>query len=78
MLGYVTPSYVDIKLKQKEKKQEKEILFKQKLYKRFNLGIFCRICRNRFGFENLIDNDKYVEITKTYNEYLTLKKLNLK
>jgi hypothetical protein len=39
---------------------------------------FVKFCRNRFDFEYILDNDNCVEITKIYNEYLTIKKLNLK
>ena len=39
---------------------------------------FVEFCRNRFGFDYILDNDKNVEISKIYKEYLTLKKLNLK
>ncbi len=34
---------------------------------------FVKFCRNRFGFDYILDNDYNVEITKIYNLYLTIK-----
>ena len=50
----------------------------QILYKISNLGLFCQICHDIFGTEYFNGHDKNTEINKFYNEYLTLKKLNLK
>ncbi len=48
-------------------------------YTRYQIWVcFDNFCSNRFGAEYLNDHDKYTEINKFYNEYLTLKKLNLK
>ena len=71
--------YVDIKMKIKRKEARDEYNHVIRSYTRYLIWMcFAEFCYNYFGFEYLNDNDKYVKITKIYNEYLTLKKLNLK
>ena len=69
--------YVDIKMKIKRKEARDEYNHVSRSYTRYLIWMcFAEFCYNYFGFEYLNDND--VKITKIYNEYLTLKKLNLK
>jgi hypothetical protein len=66
-----------MKIKRKEARDEYNHVSRS--YTRYLIWMcFAEFCYNYFGFEYLNDNDKYVKITKIYNEYLTLKKLNLK
>ncbi len=39
---------------------------------------FAEFCYNYFGVKYLHDHDKYVKIRNNYDDYLTLRKLNLK
>ena len=71
--------YVDLQMKKERKEARKGKYYISRCDTRTSIWVyFVSFCRNRFGFEYLIDNDKYVEINKIYNKYLTLKKLNLK
>ena len=71
--------YVNIKMKTERKKAREEKYYISRCDTRYTIWVyFVEFCRNRFGFDYLLDNDKYVEITKIYNEYLRIKKLNLK
>ncbi len=64
MLGYV-----DIKIKIERKEERKGKYHVSRSYTRYFIWLyFVEFCRNRFGIEYLIDNDKYVEINKIYNE----------
>jgi hypothetical protein len=71
--------YVDIKIKIERKEARKGNEYISRSYTRELIWVYIvEFCRNRFGFDYILDNDKCFEITKIYNEYLTLKKLNLK
>jgi hypothetical protein len=71
--------YVDTKIKIERKEARKGKYYGSRSDTRYLIWVyFVEFCRNRFGFEYLIDNDKYIEITKIYNDYLTIKKLNSK
>jgi hypothetical protein len=89
MLGYVD---IIFKIEKKSKKRKINIsrgntrisilvYFVEFCHNRTRISVwvyFVEFCHNRFGFEYVLDNDKYVEINNIYNEYLTIKKLNLK
>jgi hypothetical protein len=72
--------YVDIEIKIERKGTRKGKYFISRRDTRDLIWVyFVRFCRHRFGFDYLIENNnKYIEITKIYNEYLTKTKLNLK
>ncbi len=71
--------YVDIKIKIERKEARKGKVYVSRSYTRELIWIcFVEFCRNCFGFGYIIDNDNYVEIAKIYDEYLIIKKLNLK
>ena len=71
--------YIDIQMKIERKDARKGKYYISRSYKRELIWVyFVKFCRNRFDFEYILDNDNCVEITKIYNEYLTIKKLNLK
>ena len=71
--------YVDKKMKTERKEARDGKYYISRSYKRELIWVyFVKFCRNCFGFEYIIDNDNNFEITKIYDEYLTLKKLNLK
>jgi hypothetical protein len=71
--------YVDLKMKIIRKEARNEKYYISKSYTRYLIWLnFVYFCNNHFGSEYLNDHDKFIEITKIYNEYLTLKKLNLK
>ena len=68
--------YVDKKMKIKRKEARDEFNHVSRSYTRYLIwDCFAEFCYNDFGVKYLKDHDKYV---KFYNEYLTLKKLNLK
>ena len=72
-------NYVDIQMKIERKKARKMKLYMSREDTRMTIWIyFVNFCRNHFDFEYILDNDNCVDITKIYNEYLTIKKLNLK
>jgi hypothetical protein len=55
-----------------ERKEGKNYISRS--YARYLVWVYIvEFCNNRFGRDYLIDNENYVEITKIYNEYLTLK-----
>ena len=65
--------YVDIKLKIERKETRKVKYQVSKSDTRDLIWVyFVGFCRNHFGIQYLIDKDKYVEIYKFYNEYLTI------
>ena len=69
--------YVDIKMKIKRKEARDEYNHVSRSYTRYLIQVcFAEYFGEYFGIEYLNAND--VKITKIYNEYLTLKKLNLK
>jgi hypothetical protein len=69
-------NYVDIKIKTERKEARKEKYHISRSYTRYLIWVyFVKFCRYHFGFEFLNDNDKYVQITKFYYEYLTFKKI---
>ena len=71
--------YVDIQMKIERKDARKGKYYISRSYKRELIWVyFVKFCRNNFDYEYILDNDKCVQITKIYNEYLTIKKLNLK
>ena len=71
--------YVDIKMKIKRKEARDEYKHVSRSYTRYLIWTcFVDFFYNNFGIEYLNNNDKYGKIRKIYNEYLTLKKLNLK
>ena len=71
--------YVDKKMKTERKEARDGKYYISRSYKRELIWVyFVKFCRNHFDFEYILDNDNCVDITKIYNEYLTIKKLNLK
>ena len=71
--------YVDKKMKTERKKAREGKYYISRCDTRYIIwAFFVKFFRDRFGFEYIIDNDNNFKITKIYNEYLTLKKLNLK
>ena len=71
--------YVDIKMKIKRKEARDEYNHVSRSYTRYLIQVcFAEYFGEYFGIEYLNANANYVKITKIYNEYLTLKKLNLK
>ena len=69
--------YIDIKMKTERKKAREGKYYISRCDTRYTIwAYFVEFFRN--GFDYIPDNGKSVEITKIYNEYLTLKKLNLK
>ena len=71
--------YIDIKMKTERKKAKEGKYHISRSDTRYTIWVyFVEFCRNRFGFDYILDNDKCVEITKIYNEYLRIRKLNLK
>ena len=68
--------YVDKKMKIKRKEAKDEFNHVSRSYTRYSIGdCFAEFFYNYFGVKDLAVHDKYVKI---YDEYLTLKKLNLK
>ena len=71
--------YVDKKMKIKRKEARDEFNHVSRSYIRDSIWeCFVEFCRNRFNYEYILASDKCVQITKIYNEYLTIKKLNLR
>ncbi len=61
--------YVDIKIKIQRKEARKGNYNVSRSDARNLIWVyFVEFWRNRFGFDYIIDNDKYVEITKNYCE----------
>jgi hypothetical protein len=66
-------------MKIKRKEAKKEFNHISRSYIRYLIwDCFAEFCCNYGCVKYLNASDKYVEITKIYNEYLTIKKLNLK
>ena len=71
--------YIDIKMKTERKKAREGKYYISRCDTRYTIwAYFVEFCRNHFGFDYILDNGKSVEITKIYNEYLRIRKLNLK
>ena len=70
---------VDIGMMIERKKARKVKQYMGRPYIRYQIWVyFEKYCHVRYGTEYLNDHDNYSEINNFYNEYLTLKKLNLK
>ena len=71
--------YVDIEMKLKRKHARKIKLYMCRHYTRYEISdCFNNFFSNHFGDEYFKSHDKFTEMNKFYNEYLRLKKLNLK
>ena len=71
--------YVDIKMKIKRKEARDEFNHVSRSYIRYLIWeCFAEFYYNYFGVKYFNAHDNYGKIKKIYNEYLTLKKLNLK
>ena len=61
--------YVDIKIKIERKGARKGKYYVSRSYTRELIWVYIvNFCRNRFGFDCIIDNDNYVEIAKINDE----------
>ena len=71
--------YVDIQMKLKRKEARKIKIYMCRPYTRYEIWVcFDNFFNDHFGAEYSKCHDKFTEMNKFYNEYLTLKKLNLK